>query len=69
MKIEKGARDAKIAGDFGEAVVLYRLSKCEFECAFVDHTGIDIIARKPYMGKIVGISVKSRTRSMCYKLW
>jgi len=63
MKINKSTRHAKIAGDFGEALVLYWLSKYGFECAFVDHTGIDIIARNPHTQEIMGISVKSRTRS------
>lgn len=63
MKINKSTRHAKIAGDFGEALVLYWLSKYGFECAFVDHTGIDIIARNPHTPEIMGISVKTRTRS------
>jgi hypothetical protein len=52
----------KIVGDFGEALVLYWLSKDEFECAKVDHTGIDLIASNPHTKKRMGISVKSRTR-------
>jgi Holliday junction resolvase-like predicted endonuclease len=63
MKIKKSTRHAKIAGDFGEGLVLYWLSKYGFECASVDHTGIDIIARNPHTQEIMGISVKSRTRS------
>lgn len=63
MKISKSTRHARIAGEFGEAVVLYWLSKYGFECAFVDHTGIDIIARNPHTRELMGISVKSRTRS------
>ncbi len=63
MKINKSTRHAKIAGEFGEAIVLYWLSKYGFECAFVDHTGIDIIARNPHTEEVIGISVKSRTRS------
>lgn len=43
--------------------VRYWCSKYGFECARVDHTGIDIIARNPYTNEIMGISVKSRTRS------
>ena len=62
MKVKKSTRHAKIAGDFGEAIVLYWLSKYGFECAFVDHTGIDIIARNPHTREVMGISVKSRTR-------
>jgi len=33
--------------DFGESLVLYWLSKHGFECAKVDHTGIDLIANNP----------------------
>jgi hypothetical protein len=62
IKISKSTRHAKITGDFGETVVLYWLSKYGFECARVDHTGIDIIARNPHTKEIMGISVKSRSR-------
>jgi len=44
MDITKSSRHSKIAGDFGETLVLYWLSKYGFECASVDHTGIDLIA-------------------------
>jgi Holliday junction resolvase-like predicted endonuclease len=63
MKINKSTRHAKITGDFGETVVLYWLSKYGFECALVDHTGIDIIARNPHTQEVMGISVKSRSRT------
>ena len=63
MKINKSSRHAKITGDFGEAVVQYWLSKYGFECASVDHTGIDIIARNPHTQELMGISVKSRNRT------
>ena len=63
MKINKSTRHSKITGDFGETLVLYWLSKYGFECALVDHTGIDIIARKPHTKEIMGISVKSRSRN------
>jgi Holliday junction resolvase-like predicted endonuclease len=63
MKINKSTRHSKIAGDFGEMLVLYWLSKYGFECAKVDHTGIDIIARNPHSKEVMGISVKSRTRN------
>lgn len=63
MKISKRTRHAKITGEFGEALVLYWLSKHGFECARVDHTGIDIIARNPHTREIMGISVKSRSRN------
>jgi len=63
MKIVKSTRHSKITGDFSEALVLYWLSKNGFECARVDHTGIDIIARNPHTVEMMGISVKSRSRS------
>jgi len=63
MKITKSSRHSKIAGDFGESLVLYLLSKRGFECASIDHTGIDLIARHPRKPEIMGISVKSRTRT------
>ena len=62
MDILKSTRHAKITGDFGEALVLYWLSKYGFECASVDHTGIDLIARNPHTQELMGISVKSRSR-------
>jgi hypothetical protein len=60
--ITKSSRHPKIAGDFGESLVLYWLSKSGFECARVDHTGIDLIANNPRTNEVMGISVKSRTR-------
>jgi Holliday junction resolvase-like predicted endonuclease len=63
MDITKSSRHSKIAGDFGETLVLYWLSKHGFECASVDHTGIDLIARHPRKPEVMGISVKSRTRT------
>jgi|ERR1700722_2234108 len=63
MEIKKSTRHPKIAGDFGEAMILYWLSKHGFECAKVDHTGIDLIANNPHTKEVMGISVKSRTRS------
>lgn len=63
MKINKSSRHSKIAGDFGETLVLYWLSKHGFECAKVDHTGIDLIALNPHTKERMGISVKSRTRT------
>jgi Holliday junction resolvase-like predicted endonuclease len=63
IKINKSTRHAKITGDFGEALVLYWLSKYGFECARIDHTGIDIIARNPHTQEVMGISVKSRSRT------
>ena len=40
----------------------YWLSKFGFECASVDHTGIDLIAGNPHTRELMGISVKNRTR-------
>jgi Holliday junction resolvase-like predicted endonuclease len=61
--MKKSSRHSKITGDFGEAVVLYWLSKRGFECAHVDHTGIDLIARRPSSDELLGISVKCRSRA------
>lgn len=63
MKINKSSRHAKLTGDFSEHLVLYWLSKYGFECARVDHTGIDLIARNPKSNELMGISVKSRSRT------
>lgn len=59
---KKSSRHSKIAGDFGETLVLYWLSKYGYECARVDHTGIDLIARVPDGPELMGISVKCRDR-------
>lgn len=64
MDIQKSSRHSKIAGDFGEILVLYWLSKYGFECSHVDHTGIDLIAKNPHTNELMGISVKSRTRNV-----
>lgn len=64
MEITKSTRHSKIAGNFGEALLLYWLSKHGFECATVDHTGIDLIATNRHTGERMGISVKSRTRTI-----
>ena len=63
MKFQKSSRHHKLTGYFGESLVLYWLSRHGFECALVDHTGIDIIARRPDSEEVMGISVKSRSRS------
>ncbi|MFA5134449.1 MAG: hypothetical protein WC505_01520 [Patescibacteria group bacterium] len=63
MKIQKSTRHSKITGNFCESVILYWLSKYGFECANVDHTGIDIIARNPHTKEVMGISVKGRSRN------
>lgn len=64
MKIAKSSRHSKITGNFAESLVLYWLSKHGFECALVDHVGLDIIARNPHTAEIMGISVKSRSRNL-----
>ena len=64
MLLKKSSRHSKITGDFAERLVLYWLSKYGFECAYVDHTGIDIIARNPHTKELMGISVKSRSRNI-----
>jgi len=63
MTMQKSTRHSKITGDFGEALILYWLSKHGFECARVDHTGIDIIATVPKSEERWGISVKCRSRA------
>jgi Holliday junction resolvase-like predicted endonuclease len=64
MELTKSSRHSKITGDFAESLVLYWLSKYGFECAKVDHTGIDLIARNPKNNELMGISVKSRSRNI-----
>lgn len=59
---DQSSRHSKITGDFAESLVLYWLSSDGFECANIDHTGIDIIANNKYTGERMGISVKSRSR-------
>ncbi len=61
--MQKSSRHSKITGNFGEALILYWLSKRGFECADVDHTGIDLIARRPASDEVLGISVKCRSRA------
>ena len=61
--MQKSSRHSKITGNFGEALILYWLSKRGFECAHVDHTGIDLIARRPSSEEVLGISVKCRSRT------
>ncbi len=63
MQLDKSSRHSKITGNFAEALVLYWLSKYGFECALVDHVGLDMIARNPSTSELMGISVKSRSRS------
>lgn len=61
--MQKSSRHSKITGNFGESLILYWLSKRGFECAHVDHTGIDLIARRPSSDELLGISVKCRSRT------
>ena len=60
--ILKSSRHSKITGDAAERFVLYWLSKNGFECAYIDHVGIDILAKNPHTHELMGISVKSRSR-------
>jgi hypothetical protein len=62
MDINKSQRHSKITGDFAEGLVLYWLSKYGYECARIDHVGIDLIACRPDAGERRGISVKCRSR-------
>jgi Holliday junction resolvase-like predicted endonuclease len=63
MKIDKSSRHSKITGNFAEHLVLYWLSKHGLECAYIDHVGIDILARNKITKELMGISVKSRSRN------
>jgi len=56
------SRHKKIVGDFGEHLILYWLSKHGYECARIDHVGIDLIAVHPNSGERLGVSVKSRNK-------
>jgi Holliday junction resolvase-like predicted endonuclease len=62
LQMKKSKMHSKITGEFGEHFILYWLSKRGFECVRVDHTGIDLIAKDPKDGRLLGISVKSRSR-------
>jgi hypothetical protein len=64
LEINKSSRHTKITADFSENLVLYWLSKYGFECARIDHTGIDLIASNLNTKERMGISVKARSRSM-----
>jgi hypothetical protein len=60
--MQKSSRHSRITGHSGAASILYWLSKRGFECAHVDHTGIDLIARRPATEEVLSISVKFRSR-------
>ena len=62
LDIAKSSRHSSITGRFAEALVLYWLSRDGFECARIDHTGIDLLANNCRTGELMGISVKSRSR-------
>jgi hypothetical protein len=62
MTMQKSSRHNKITCNFTEALVLYWLSKSGYECARVDHTGIDLIACKKDGSERMGISVQGRSR-------
>ena len=64
MQIEKSSRHQHIIGKFGEYLLCNWLSRSGFEVAIVDHTGLDIVAFNPRTGQRLGITVKSRTRSV-----
>ena len=63
VKINKSSMHSRITGDFAERLVLYWLSKYGFESMYVDHVGIDLVAKNPKTNEKMGISVKSRSRS------
>jgi hypothetical protein len=64
MGIDKGSRHQKIIGDFGENLICNWLSRSGFEVTIVDHTGIDLVAYHPSSHQRLGITVKSRTRTI-----
>jgi hypothetical protein len=64
MDIRKSTRHQAIVGVFGEYLVANWLSRSGFEVSRVDHTGIDLVAYSPSLGRRFGVSVKSRTRSV-----
>jgi hypothetical protein len=64
VSITKSTRHHKIIGNFGEAFLCNWLSRSGFEVTIVDHTGLDIVAYHPATTRRLGITVKSRTRSL-----
>jgi hypothetical protein len=64
MDIQKSTRHQAIVGMFGEYLVANWLSRSGFEVCRVDHTGIDLVAYSPSLGRRLGVTVKSRTRSI-----
>jgi molybdenum cofactor biosynthesis enzyme MoaA len=66
--IKKSSNHSKITGDFAEHTILYFLSKYGYECVRVDHTGIDLIAKKKYSNEqMLGISVKGKSKDLAEK--
>lgn len=64
MDIVKSTRHQKIIGDCGELTICNWLSRSGWEVVIVDHTGIDIVAYNPSTKQRLGITVKSRTRTI-----
>lgn len=64
MDIVKSTRHQKIIGDCGELTICNWLSRSGLEVVIVDHTGIDIVAYNPSTKQRIGITVKSRTRTI-----
>jgi hypothetical protein len=64
MDIVKSTRHQKIIGDCGELIICNWLSRSGMEVSIVDHTGIDILAYNPPTQQRIGITVKSRTRTV-----
>ncbi len=64
MEILKSSSHPKIIGKFGENIICNLLSRSGFETAFVDHTGIDVVAYNPSTNERLGITIKSRTRNV-----
>lgn len=64
MPIAKTGRHSKIIGEFGEMLVCNFLSRSGFEVARVDAVGMDVLAYDRESGRRIGITVKSRTRSL-----
>jgi hypothetical protein len=62
MEIVKSSRHGKVIRSFGENIICNWLPRSGFEVIIADHTGLDIIAYNPSVGKRLGITVKSRTR-------
>ena len=51
-------RAPKLIGDFGEGLVTYTLIRKDYEVAYVDHVGADLICEKD--GNRIAVSVKTR---------